>query len=247
MVKHYTFLAFTLVINMLSGQSPCDNANSDLIYAYSNIKSAYDSNNVDHLKYYSDRSKGSFERSKEHLKNCGCQTAYDLAYDAIELLKKVEPAETFEDGRFYVKQVKEIAQESITALDKCTIQGDDFIADASNENLSSLQMEQEKLKQQQLELKRKAEEINAKLAEQNELALKLEKEEMIKSFESVVSKNVESYNSTLKACNCDFKPISKSENDTNIYSKSLEEIKLYYLNSLKKLTSNYLSQLNACN
>lgn len=239
-------ILFAFTLNVLYGQSDCDNANSDLIYAYSNIKSAYDSNNVDHLKYYSDRSKGSFERSRERLKNCGCQTAYDLAYDAIALLKKVKPAETFEDGRFYVKQVKEIAQQSITALDKCTIQGDDFIADAGNESLSSLQMEQEKLKQQQEALKRKAEEINAKLAEQNELALKLEKEEMIKSFENAVSKNVESYNTTLKTCNCDFRPISKSENDTNIYNKSLEEIKLYYLDSLKKLTSNYLSQLNSC-
>src|SRR5690606_17697975 len=157
-------ILFTLTFNVFYGQSDCDNANSDLIYAYSHVKSAYESNNKDHLKYYSNRSKETFERAKENLKKCGCDTAYNMAYDAVELLGKVEPTETFEDGRFYVKQVRDIAQKSITELDKCTVGSNNDVASNTNDALTELEMEQKRLQEQQEALKRKSEELKAKMA-----------------------------------------------------------------------------------
>ena len=240
MVKRYYFLLCTLASLAIYGQSPCDKANSDLIYAYSNVKTSYNSNNVSHLKYYAHRSLESFERSKKSLTNCGCDKAYDLAYESIELLKKVETAESFEDGRFFVKRVREMAQQSVTELDKCTI------PTAKDQELTSLEIEQARLKQQQEELKLKAEEIKIKLAAQEEAEMKLKKQELINSYNSVIATNIETYNQALKVCDCDKELLKNTETDTEISTKSVEEIKQYFIKSLKGLTSNYLTQLDLC-
>jgi len=246
MVKHYIFICLSLTSQVFFGQNACDDANSDLIYAYSHVKTSYNANNISHLKEYANRSLEAFERSKEKLKACGCETAFDMAFESAQLLSKVEAAETYEDGRFFVKRARDIAQESVTALDKCTVPTKDMPV-SNNSQLSSLQMEQEKLKKQQEELKRRAEEINVKLAEQNEMELKLKKEQMINSYKSALSSNVESYNNTLKICDCISSPIKLQDNVADVSQKSLEDIKTYYLDSLKGITSNYLAQLNSCN
>ena len=246
MEKNYFFLFFILTTQLFFAQNACDDANSDLIYAYSHVKSSYNANNISHLKYYANRSLESFERSKKKLEECGCQTAYDLAFESAQLLSKVETAETFEDGRFFVKRARDIAQQSVTELDKCTVPAKDMQANNGADQLSSLQIEQEKLKQQQEELKRKAQEIELKLAEQNDMELKLKKEQMINSYKSVISSNIESYNNALKICNCGHEPLTVEDKTSDVSQKSVEEIKTYYLNSLKGLTSNYLAQLNSC-
>jgi len=246
MIKNYFFIFFTLTSQVFFAQTACDDANSDLIYAYSHAKSSYIANNISHLKYYANRSLEVFERSKKKLKECGCETSYDLAFEAAQLLSKVETAETYEDGRFFVKRARDIAQQSVTELDKCTVPTKDIQVNNDNNQLSSLQMEQEKLRQQQEELKRRAEEIKMKLAEQNDMELKLKKEQMINSYKSVISSNIESYNNALKICNCGHEPIKLEDKATDVSQKSVEEIKSYYLNSLKGLTSNYLAQLNSC-
>jgi len=240
MKKHGLVSVFLLITSIFFGQTPCDDANSDLIYAYSHVKSAYKSNNISHLKYYANRSLESFERSKPRLTKCGCDKAYNLAVDCTDLLKKVETAETFEDGRFFVKRAKELAQQSVTELDRCTIPANEVQA------LTSLQSEQAKLKEQQEALKRKAEEIKTKLAEQEKTSVNLQKEALINSYEEVILSNVESYNNALKVCECDYRPLTQENTTVEISKKSLEEIKLFYLDSLKGLTANYLSQLNKC-
>lgn len=246
MKKNYLVLLFILTSQVFYGQTACDDANSDLIYAYSHVKSSYNSNNISHLKYYANRSLEVFERSKKKLKECGCETAYDLAFEAAQLLSKVESAESYEDGRFFVKRARDIAQQSVTELDKCTVPTKDVQVNIDSQQLSSLQMEQEKLKQQQEELKRRAEEIKIKLAEQDEKALKLKKEEIINSYKTAISSNIESYNNALKVCDCNHSLIKLEEKNIDVTEKSIEDIKSYYLTSLKGLTTNYLSQLNLC-
>lgn len=246
MEKHYLFILFLFSSNVFFSQTSCDDANSDLIYAYSHVKSSYNANNISHLKYYANRSLESFERSKKKLKECGCETAYDLAFEAAQLLIKVETAESFEDGRFFVKRARDIAQESVTELDKCTIPTKDAPVVTNNQELSSLQMEQETLRKQQEALKIRAEELKVKMAEQNEMELKLQKEAMINSYKSAISSNIESYNNALKVCNCSNAAIKQENHNIDVSQKSVEEIKIFYLNSLKGITSNYLAQLDLC-
>ena len=233
------FLTITLTVSNYA-QSNCEDAHADLIYAYSHVKSAYDSNNVTHLKDFSNRSFDAFERTKKNLESC-CETAYNHAYDAAELLSKVENAKSFEDGRFYVKRAREIAKMVIDELEICTkLSGED-------EALAELEQEQFKLKQQQIELKLKEQQIKDKMAARGVKELQLKKESLIQKNEIALIANVKTLNEVLEACDCDAE-ITLSERDKDDFlTKNLGEIKSQYLTIIKGVTSNYLNKLNNCN
>ena len=223
------------------GQSECQDAEPDLNYAYSNVKSAYEANNLTHLKYYANRSLESFKRAKPKLESCNCNNAYNNAYDGIELLAKVDNVDKYEDGRFYVKRAKELAKKSMIELDKCTI------VTTEDEVLIALEHEESKLKEQQLALKEKEEALREKMLNQKDKELYHKKEQLINSYNTVISSNVKSYNDALKLCECESHELFiESEQLDTLATKSIEEIKFHYIKSLKGLTSSYLSQLNLC-
>lgn len=237
----------------INGQANCDDANSYIVNAYSHVKDSYEANNISHLKYYANRSLEAFNLSKTNLTNCGCQTALDLADKAIDLLSKVESAETFEDGRFFVKRAKEASKESMIEIDKCSVNAPtnevpaaDVVASTSNQELTDLQNEELKLKQQQEALKQKQEQLKQKLALQKEKELKLKKEQLILSYKSTISTNLKTYNETLKICDCNNHSHLKESTPEDLSTKSIEEIKSYYTSSLKSIASNYLSELDLC-
>ncbi|GAA3583632.1 hypothetical protein [Snuella lapsa] len=251
MKKHYLFFVIVIIYSKFQAQEQFNDVDSDLVYAYSHVKSAYKSNNITHLKYYANRSLEAFKRAKPKLKACNCETAYDNAYDGIELLAHVDNAETFEDGRFYVKRARDLAKQSIIELDKCTVgntakKTEEAAPETLNNDIATLQHEQNKLKEMQEELRLKGQQIKAKIEEQKQKELDLKKEQLINSYNEVIATNIKTYNELLETCNCKyevFKPIDKTE---TIKTKSVEEIKTYFVNGLKDLTSNYLSQLELC-
>lgn len=238
---------FIVLLSLLSvskffAQDYCADADSNLIYAYSNVKSAYESNNLDHLKYYSEKSLKSFEKAKTNLKKCGCESAFNLAYDGAELLSKVASQETFEDGRFYVKRAKEIAKSTIDSLNKFTANNN--TEEEETDNLSALQIEKEKLEQQQLELKKKEAAIAKKLAEQKEKAAILEKKALITKYEDVLSLNIETYNKILKQYGSSFELSIPNKSEDELLTKNKEEITAYFLTNIKEATNSYLAELD---
>jgi hypothetical protein len=234
----------------INAQNNCDDANSYLVNAYSHVKDAYDSNNISHLKYYANRSVESFNLSKKTLQSCGCETALELANKSIDLLVKVENAETFEDGRFYVKRARDISKESVIEIDKCSMidytEAVVTTEELKDTPLNDLQEEQLKLKQQQEALKRKEAEIKAKLAAQHEKELELKKKALIQSYENVLSSNIEAYNDALTICNCIHAHMKNIQNSEDVSTKNIEAIKAYYTDNLKILASNYLLELETC-
>lgn len=240
MKKNYIFFLFFLICLKFQCQTNCSEADSDIIYAYSDVKTSYEANNISHLKEYAYKSLKAFERAKPKLKNCGCEASYNNAYDAAELLAKVEDAETYEDGRFYVKRARDLAKQSVIELDKCTA------ATQEDNSLSLLQDEQAQLKQQQIELQQKEKEIKLKLAAQKDKELMLQKEQMISQYKTAISSSVKNYNDNLKICGCKNKIVNPNDNSDTLMTKSLEEIRSYYLKSLKELATTYLSYLNNC-
>lgn len=242
----YYYLLFSLFIAFSSnGQTNCDIANSYLVNAYSHVKNAYDSNNISHLQYYSNRSVESFKLSKKAFSNCDCKTALELAEKGIELLAKVEYVETFEDGRFYVKRARDISKESVIEIDKCSY-NNDVEETTENNELNDIQSEQLKLKQQQEALKLKEEQLKLKLAEQKGKELTLKKKQLILSYKNVIALNVKTYNETLKICDGNHETLKSDDSNEDLVTKSIEEIKTYYINSLKSIASNYLAELNSC-
>jgi hypothetical protein len=240
MKKNYLFLLLTIAFFQVKAQSNCADAYQDLVYAYSHVKSAYDSNNKTHLQHYSERSLEAFENTKKVLENCDCEKAYNLAYDASDLLSKVAYTETFEDGRFYVKRAREIAKETINELEICT-----KVTDEDSE-LAELQSAKLNLEQQRIALQLKEEEIKLKMAEQAQKELKLTKEELISNSELAVSTTINSYNDMMSACGCSAEISNTYARQTDLVSKSITYIKAYYISTAKNLASNYLSKLNEC-
>jgi len=118
-IKSFFFFLISFYLQSHS-QTNCSDANSDVVYAYSHVKTAYASNNLDHLKYWSNRSLEAFIRTKAKLESCGCEKAYNYSYDIVELLSNVESSKTNEDGRFYVKRARDLAREAINELELCT-------------------------------------------------------------------------------------------------------------------------------
>lgn len=239
-MKHFYLLLFFLTSFFMTAQSDCDTASGYLVNAYSHVKDSYESNNISHLKYYANRSLESFKLSKKNLASCGCAKALDIANKSVDLLAQVELAETYEDGRFYVKRAKEMAKESIVELDK-------FTASAhKNEQLTALEQEQQQLKEQQLALKQKEQEIKQKLAAQKLKSLELEKEKLIDDYESIIASNIETFNNSLQVCNCNHKLLTNGKRNDDTESKNIIEIKKYYINNLKSLTTTYLKRLGDC-
>lgn len=240
MKSTYAFLFSFFTFSFLFAQNFCTDADSNLIYAYSNVKDAYESNNLDHLKYYSEKSLKSFEQAKINLKKCGCETAYEMAYDGAELLAKVENAETFEDGRFFVKRAREIAQRTITTLNEFTA------TDGANkaDELNVLQIEKERLEQQQLVLKQKEKELTKKLAEQKLKANTIEKEKLIEKYEDALSLNIETYNELLKRCGSNSTVTVSNKSKDELLNEEIEDIKAYFIENINKVTHSYLAELN---
>ncbi|MBN4047366.1 hypothetical protein JYU05_02385 [bacterium AH-315-P13] len=240
MKKNYLFFLFISISMHFYGQTACSDAHSDVNYAYSHVKSAYNSNNIDHLKYYSKRSLDAFERTKLKLEACKCEESYNYAYDASRLLSHVENVKTFDDGRYYVKRARDIAKDVINELELCT--------ELSNEDnaLLELQNEQIRLKQQQTELKIKEAQIKQKLAEREAEEMYLKKELFISKNEIAIDSNIKAYNDLLLVLDCDSEVIKTDNNNSNFISKNMDEIKSHYINVVKDITSSYLKKLNKC-
>lgn len=239
MKKIYFFVCVLLTCSLSYGQF-CSDADSDVNYAYSHTDSAYNANNITHLKEYAQRALEAFNRAKTKLQTCGCDTAYNNAYDGYEALKKVSDIESLEDGRFYTNKARDIAQEAIDNLETCTK------SENQDLELAALEDEQYALKQQQLELKLKAERIKLKLAEREAEEVRLKKASLITRNENAISMSIETYNETLSSCGCNTR-LSQGLSDSNaLLEKSLASIKAYYIESFKNLAMSYVSKLEHC-
>ena len=248
-MKTLLLLPILFLTYAMQGQGNCEDASAYLINSYSHVKDAYDSNNINHLQYYSNRSVESIKLSKQNLADCNCKKALDLANQVSDLLVQVESATTNEDGRFYVKRARDLSKQSVIEIDKCAYNNANNIEveETSTENnaLADLQKEQEQLKQQQAALKLKEQEIKQKLAEQQTEALALEKKQLIGKYKLAISSTVKTYNESLKLCSSNNTLIA-TNTDTDVSQESIETIKAHYISSLKKLASDYVTQLDLC-
>ncbi|RZV66674.1 MAG: hypothetical protein EX254_03530 [Flavobacteriaceae bacterium] len=241
MKKNYIFFLLALFSVQFHAQTSCSDAQSDVIYAYSHVKTAYNSNNLSHLKQYSARSLEAFERAKAKLNACKCEESYNAAYDGTEALIRVEQAKTYEDGRFYVKKAREFAKETIENLEICTKMSD------ADLDLVELQHQQFKLKQQQIELQLKEEQIKVMLAEKEKKESQIKKNQLIETNEVAIKASIDAFNDVLQACGCNAEVTNSNTDTSNLALSSMDTIKNFYLTTVKQITSNYLSALNQCN
>ena len=240
MKNYYIFLLSVLFIGQTQAQTNCSEANSDINYAYSHIKSAYDANNISDLQYYAYRSFEALKRAEPILKACGCEPTLRLTEDGISLLERVDNADSYEDGRFYVKRARELSRKGIASLDECNQ------ISAEEEELLTLEMEQQTLKMKQQELLRQQQELEQRLLDQKKKELLIQKELLITNYGAALSSNVKSYNESLRNFDCS----SPVEIDTPSHDELLEKtpkaLKSYYMNAIKKAADRYLMSMEKC-
>lgn len=223
-------------------QSECLEVYGDLNNAYANVKDAYESNNISHLKYFSERSLELFKIVQSNLKDCDCRKAYELSIDATEILIKVKPANTYEDGRYFVKRARELGSETISALDMCTVSASDEV----EESLSDLEIEQKKLEVQQAEIVEKEAELKRLMQKRQLNEIQVHKELLVKKNEAAISQNIKSYNDILDACDCDATVENENYDREALLSKELNIIKHKYLTLNQSITLTYLAELKKC-
>jgi hypothetical protein len=102
------------------------------------------------------------------------------------------------------------------------------------------------LQQQQEALKLKEAQLKARMAEEKDKTLELEKEQLMLSYKDAIATNLKTYNETLSMCNCAHTPLEYTENPATVTSKTIEDIKKYYLLNLEMLATKYTQALRLC-
>ncbi len=247
MKRTYLFPIIFFVYITSYSQSGCSDAQAHIVYAFNNAKNSLEANNITHLKFYANKALEAFERVQSALSNCNCQNVENYTYESIQKLNKVPAIDKMHDAQYFVGKAKEYAQKIITALDYCTA-SEQGVTLASYDELSDLEKEQLKLKQQQEALQTQQEALKQQLAKQKKEELLIEKQQLIIKSNAAISKNIEAYNELLNACNCNTatQENSTAENEGELILKSVDEIKTYYIKSIKDLTSNYMNMLSTC-
>ena len=236
-------------------QSGCLDAQAHIIYAFNNAKDGLESNNLTDVKYYAQKTLESFKNVQSVLGDCDCENVENLTYESIQKLSKVPRTEKMSDAKYFVAKSKDNSQKIITALDYCTVTNkgisivtDKEISPVIDDKLSHLEKEQLKLKQQQEALLKQQEALHQKMLKQKEADLRIEKQQLITISNAGLVKNIKAYNEVLHVCHCGTSIPDNyiGINNDQLMSKSIDEIRTYYIASSKDLTSSYLDLLNTC-
>ncbi|SDB19196.1 hypothetical protein SAMN03097699_0017 [Flavobacteriaceae bacterium MAR_2010_188] len=245
MRKIYFLLIFSISINVSFAQQDCLAAQSYIIYAFNSAKLGLEANNITHLKYYAGKSLDAFKKVDASLSKCSCTNVADLTYMSIEKLENVEAADKIQDAQYFVGKAKVFAQEIIRELDACTVY---TTQDGEDLDVSALEKQQLKLKEEQKLINQKQQELKLKLAKQEIQEQQLAKEQLILTTEAALTQNIQAYENLLDACNCKKSGSLRStpENKEVLISKSIGEIRKHYLESMKSITNDYIATLDDC-
>ena len=243
-------------------QTGCLDAQAHIIYAFNNAKDGLESNNLTDVKYYAQKTLESFKNVQSVLGDCDCENVENLTYESIQKLSKVPRTEKMSVAKYFVAKSKDNSHKIITALDYCTVTNkgisivtDKEISPVIDDKLSHLEKEQLKLKQQQEALLKQQEALlkqqealKQKMLKQKGSDLRIEKQQLITISNAALVKNIKAYNEVLHVCHCDTSiPDNYIDiNNEQLISKSIDEIRTYYISSSKNLTSSYLELLNTC-
>jgi len=248
MKKIYLFSFIFCCFSIGFSQSDCSNAQAHIVYAFNNAKNSLKANNITHLKFYANKALESFEKVQSALETCHCADVENYTFESIEKLSKVPPIEKMAEAQYFVGKAKEYAQKIITALDYCTLSDNSTASVETDYEITDLEKEQLKLKQQQEALLKQQEVLQRQMAKQEKEELLVEKQQLIIKTNAAISKNIRAYNDVLEACQCHTEiPVNTAKQNTDqLMSKSVNEIKTYYIKSIKDLTSNYMNMLSTC-
>lgn len=252
----------------------CDRAFSAANYSVAHTNKAYESNNVDHVREWTEKAMETFSEVEEVTANCGCDVVSEIAYQGFEACDKAQIEGTYERSRFYAKRAREKAKAMIIALSKCTNISIDNIEErhntdgevyASNDDYdvestqNSLNYQQEELQRKQQELVEQQRILQKQLEEQakqveavkQQRANELVQQKRIKvNAEIVLSEIQKNYEKLANSLNCTkalkAARISFIHTEDALEKESLGATKVYYANKLNEIIDKFNNSFSEC-
>ncbi|MEM6514835.1 MAG: hypothetical protein AAF688_01540 [Bacteroidota bacterium] len=214
--------------------------NTDLSAANKNFEKGI--NSFD-LKSCLDNAKKAYEfvvPAYNALQKDNCQKAADLIYEMKSEIEAAMRMDEHEHAKMYLAKAQKLIPEAFYEHEVCMANGTGDLA------IAELNQKQRLLEQQQKELEMQRSKIKDQLAKQQLAEQKLIKKRFITKNTEALEKTVQALNKSLEACDCN-KPIEKdSKNFKALNTKSLDEIKLYFLEITKQTTKTYMATLDEC-
>ena len=202
--------------------------------------------NLKNVKYYANLSKKAIDEVIQNQDFMNCNNAYDLSQTAIIHLESALLNDDFATAKSHLYKVEEITSEIFNEYNLCTIKNDTEFTTSENSSLSDIERQQERLKQQQIELVRQEKELRLKLEAQKNKKLELEKQNFINNNQKALTEHIRTYNTSLKACDCNSTITGEDFATSDLLAKDIDELKVFYINKTMELTQHYITLLGNC-
>ncbi|NNK87935.1 MAG: hypothetical protein HKO90_06605, partial [Flavobacteriaceae bacterium] len=128
----------------------------------------------------------------------------------------------------------------IASLDECNQ------IPAEEEELLTLEMEQQSLKMKQEELIRQQRELKQRLLDQKKKELLIQKELLITNYGAALSSNIKSYNESLGNFECSSNVTIDTPIHDELIAMTPKALKSYYLNAIKTAADRYMLNMEKC-
>jgi hypothetical protein len=112
-------ISTVLLFGFIFRENDCREAYDYAEAAYSCLKKAYNSINLNDLKYYAHKAMDYSEDAQTAAKRCNCRGAYDNAEDTYNYSRKAYLALDFENGLRNVQKAIKAAKETMNEAEDC--------------------------------------------------------------------------------------------------------------------------------
>ena len=272
-MKNLFCLSVIILLSIQTYAQKCDTAFSSANYAVANTNKAYEGNNTEHIKEWTEKAMEAFTEVEEITANCGCTQVSELAYQGFEACDRAQIENTYERARFFAKRAREKAKLMIDALSKCTnipvndiearqnAGNDDYNEsnyekenydndlNAQQENL--LAKQKELLEQQRLLQKQIADQQKQVTALKQQRANELVQQKRIKVNAEVALTEIQrSYEKLATSIGCtealNISRVSFTKTVDALEKETLSATKLYYTGKLNEIVEKFNQSFSKC-
>lgn len=251
MKKNYVlFFLLILFLNIShSQQSNSEDVGLNLSKIRKNAMSGIKAFDLEDLKYHAKISKSAIDKVERILEQEACYNAYDIAHSMSIYLETALLAEDFNSAQVYLKKTEGLINDAFYEYDICgtTHSNNHAIEDTIEDGASTdLESQQLKLKQQQLALEQKAKAIALQLAQKEAEESQLKKENFITEKVKAINEDIKRYNTLLKSFDCNQTVTAYTKNTSNVSTKSLQDIRTYFLDEIVDVYETYIVKAKKC-
>ena len=245
MKLNYLFYAILLSSSLNYAQTEktdiySNNISYDLAEVNHNLNTGIESFDIESCHYNAREAHKLITRVYNSLNRGQCTKAIDLVYEIKAEIEAALRNDEHVHGKMYLGKAQKLINNTFYEYDLCAT------SSSGDEALTELELRQQQLKQQQLDLERERLEIQTRLAQQKEEEQIIKKKRFIGANLNAFENTIKAYNQMLEACNCGLKIENTPFDSQKLTDKSLDQIKVHFLEKIKLATNDYMATLDDC-